>query len=352
MARDFRALKACIFKVDRIGDFVLALGAIRRCTDFYGEVHCALVVHKLVADLARREFPKATIIELSRNTGAGLKDSLSTLLHEAAPFQQFKFDTLICLRHQRSLLHDVVLSWIHTERSVGLENSVLGTSKQDKAILPFPFTNVVGNPSSLVPNSCFELERHRAVLSKALGIDISITDVLPRFGSIQSAAGNHLLVTPFSSAKTKDYPESAMLDALKRFHGRHKIPIVFSGSPADQAGLERLQSTADQKGIASSVQIAKSVPEFVGIVAGARAVLTVDTASAHIATTLNKPTVVILGGGHFEHFGPWQRSDRQIWITNRLPCFGCDWKCIYNFPKCITEIAPITIAEALQQILA
>src|SRR4030095_12192251 len=46
-----------IFKPDSLGDLVLALGAIRRLVEHYGEENCVLVVCPLNAELAEREFP-------------------------------------------------------------------------------------------------------------------------------------------------------------------------------------------------------------------------------------------------------------------------------------------------------
>ena len=36
-------------------------------------------------------------------------------------------------------------------------------------------------------------------------------------------------------------------------------------------------------------------------------------------------------------------------ITNRLPCFNCDWNCIYDNSYCITEIKKSSIIHALEQ---
>src|SRR5690606_30318268 len=62
-------LHTCIFKVDRLGDFILSLGAIRRITDRYGEENCALVVYEIVADFAQQEFPRSKIIALNAYGG-------------------------------------------------------------------------------------------------------------------------------------------------------------------------------------------------------------------------------------------------------------------------------------------
>jgi ADP-heptose:LPS heptosyltransferase len=95
------------------------------------------------------------------------------------------------------------------------------------------------------------------------------------------------------------------------------------------------------------VEIPKSLVEFAQRVADAKAVLTVETSTAHLAAALDKPAVILIGGGHFGLLGPWQRSSKQRWLTNQLPCFGCDWRCIYPEIRCLSEIPPSAVARAL-----
>src|SRR5580698_9663310 len=53
-----------IYKVDRLGDFVLALGAIRAITEIAGEENCLLFHGAAAAELARREFPRLAKVEV------------------------------------------------------------------------------------------------------------------------------------------------------------------------------------------------------------------------------------------------------------------------------------------------
>src|SRR4051812_29936795 len=88
-------LRACIFKLDRIGDFVLALSAIRELTRHYGESNCALIVYRPIVELAKNEFPAATIIGLRCPSG-GLKSALAVFFNEADRFRHYQFENLIC----------------------------------------------------------------------------------------------------------------------------------------------------------------------------------------------------------------------------------------------------------------
>jgi hypothetical protein len=54
-----------------------------------------------------------------------------------------------------------------------------------------------------------------------------------------------------------------------------------------------------------------------------------------------------MGGGNYGEFGPWRHSPRQVWLTERMDCFGCDWHCIHPAPYCLTHVPTATLMEAV-----
>lgn len=51
-------------------------------------------------------------------------------------------------------------------------------------------------------------------------------------------------------------------------------------------------------------------------------------------------------------FAPWSRSARQLWITQSVECAGCNWRCPFETPRCITEIPPEIVADGIHRALA
>jgi ADP-heptose:LPS heptosyltransferase len=92
------------------------------------------------------------------------------------------------------------------------------------------------------------------------------------------------------------------------------------------------------------------VVEFAEAVGRAELVLTVETATAHLAAALDRPAIVLIGGGHFGQFGPWRRSARQVWLTHPMDCFGCNWRCIHPEPYCLTRISSDAVRDAIAQV--
>ena len=105
-------------------------------------------------------------------------------------------------------------------------------------------------------------------------------------------------------------------------------------------------------GFPVSVVTPADVPQFAALLADAAWVLSAETAAAHLATALDRPAVVLLGGGHFGQCGPWTRSARQRWLTHPLPCFDCAWACPHPEPWCLTRLTPEEVGAALAAVVA
>ena len=95
-----------------------------------------------------------------------------------------------------------------------------------------------------------------------------------------------------------------------------------------------------------------SQPDFVHHLSEARAIATVDSAAAHIATALDKPATIIVGGGHFGRFSPWGHGVRQNWRSHKLDCFDCDWTCRHTSVRCLVDLPPEEVALGLNKMLA
>ena len=76
--------------------------------------------------------------------------------------------------------------------------------------------------------------------------------------------------------------------------------------------------------------------------------VSLDTAALHIGVALRKPTVGIIGGGHYGRFYPWGNNKINRVANKYMDCYWCNWKCIYPTTKCIQDIEPGNVAEELR----
>ncbi|MCX6955546.1 MAG: hypothetical protein NTV51_25650 [Verrucomicrobia bacterium] len=338
--------EAAILKVDRIGDFVLALGALRLLVRHYGEDRCVLLVSDKVEKLAAAEFPRTERLVLPDDSNSVLRVWWPLRRRHGPYLDRTGFKTLVNLRHWPTPYHRLILSWIKTRQIHSLSST------------PMRGENPLATARALAPDYppvsvgllSRELLGHQRVVSAALNRPVTVAEIWPRFESIKPEVGDYLLVCPFGSASIRDYPEAQLASALHESLTHTDCRVVFSGTTSQRPALERLAARVGAP--RTELRTDDTVVGFVQRVADARAVFTAESAAAHISTALDKPAVILLGGGHAGMFGPWGEGRRQYWLTNPLSCFGCDWRCIHPEALCLTQIPSARIASALRAALS
>jgi len=344
--RALRRRQACLYKLDRIGDFVLASGALRLLIGHFGAANCRLIVSTQAAPFAAAEFPE--VDQWVAPAGAsGVWRQMHPLRRQVAPeWATERFDALVCLRHARSLYRDLTLSWLSADHWHGLSErpSAHALSSLDN---PEP---AAGYPATAAAPWCRELLAHRAVLGAVLGREIAWEEMQPRLHSARAAAGDAILLCPFGSDRIRDYPLAAWIEAWRGAIGPGAEVRVL-GSGARREELEQFATGLRDAGARAEVATDLSPAEFVQSVAQAKLVLTVESAAAHLATALEKPAVILVGGGHPGWFAPWGMGQRQRWVRYELDCYGCNWECRRPRVECLLDLPAAAVARAITEVL-
>ena len=94
-------------------------------------------------------------------------------------------------------------------------------------------------------------------------------------------------------------------------------------------------------------------PELIGVISGAKAVISTDTGPAHIAGAVNTPVYAIIGPTNFKRTGPFPTPDNEIHILSaNLSCSPCyHTQRFKDCPKnrCMYEVTTDQVVNALQQ---
>ena len=341
-----RPRQACLYKVDRIGDFVLATGALRLLIEHFGAPECRLIVSPQAAPFAAAEFPEVERWTAPAGT-SGVWREMRPLRRELAPrWAEEIFATLVCLRHGRALHRDLTLSWIRAEdwRGLGERPAAANLALDNR---PEPAT---GYPATAEAPWCRELLAHRQVLSAVLGRDVRWEEMRPRLLHLSSEPGPEIVLCPFGGEPIRDYPRTAWLEAWRMAIEPHARVRVL-GPGLRRSELE--QFATDLRATGADAIVTSDAPplEFARHVAHARRVLTVESAAAHLAVALDKPAMIVLGGGHYGWFAPWGGSSRQRWVHHPLDCYGCNWQCRRPRVECLLDLPATAVAQSIREVL-
>jgi len=315
-------VRILVFKPDGIGDFVLAMGAIRLLAREYGEENLTLLVRSVVIPLARSQFPKAVLLELASCSKRKFVNLLAWNLVCSVPLwlklRRTRFDAAVSLRTIRNSLETILFYSTRARRRLVCEN-LLGRSRKSteraESILARLFrTETIPYPTeATIP---LEMEAHRLTLERMLGRTVSAAEVTPVLHAEGTSPGTYWVCAPVTNTRSKIYPINHWAEIFRELKPIDPhTEILLAGAPEDVEKLEELNALLRGHGISNArIVLPLDLSDYVQLLVGAQLVLTVDTAAAHFATSLDRRTLVLFSGLHLGMFGPWTRSDRQRWL--------------------------------------
>jgi len=348
-------MSVAILKLDEIGDFLLATGAIRLLAQAHGEENTVILVKSEIVPLARREFARADVVEIPWQPRRKGRNQAAANIRHCFPLwrrlRAVRVDLCVCLRSQRDYIQTMLFAAPRARRRVAPENVLLQGGKFRRRaaeallrglarprLVPYP---PVGQD---LPT---ELASHRSVVAEALGREISVAEILPALVTVRWRGGEGWLVCPFSSRAAKDYSAQRWAQVLREAVARHAPRAIRLAGAADQSSrLQEFAAVLRSSGIDCPVEvnIAVSLENFPEAVAAADLVLTVDTAAAHFACATGAPAVIVASGLHHGTYGPYSTNGRQQWISGDWGGRGREgWQ--DSFP-------PGDVAEKIRAVLA
>lgn len=340
-----------IYKADRLGDFVLALGAIRRLVESAGPDRSVLVVTQTAAELAAREFPGTDVVVIADPCRSGAGAAAAGLWRSRGDdlFGRGVRD-LVCLRHHRLPAESVTCGGIPAATSWGIANSDLAGAAARLATMRFDRTVA---PIPAAPGECLELARHRALVGAFLGRSLEPADITPIIVPGWEGGGSAVAVSPFGSDPIRDIPRVLLAASGRHLRRRHGLRVELLCPPGQEKRFAELAAWLVERGVEGvRVVVCGTTEDLRNALRLSRLVLSAETGTAHMATALDAPLVAFLGGGHIGWFAPWSRGERQRWVTHAVSCQGCLWSCSQPTPICLTGIAEERACEAIDAALA
>lgn len=355
VGRPRRRKKIAIFKADGIGDFVLSSEAIRQLIAEHGAHEVTLILSFELQELAATMFPGVEICAIapghaSRRTKILRVVALRSAITSAA------YDEVVCLRHYRTCYEDAILGSLTAKRVVLLANQSTANDRGIRQANRDHFFFIETEECEAAENIPREWSFHAATLSKSMGRYVSPSCMRPDWDAWRApseATAHFLLVSPLAGRRIRDLPPDLVRAAAgtAAASGLHNLILSGSKQQASRLGCyaDVLRSALPHCRV--DLRFPTHLPALVDLVSNAALVITAETSTAHIAAALNRPALVIIGGGHYGWFAPWRRSAAQVWLTKLLPCFNCNWHCPYPKPLCLTEITAAQVETATSEAL-
>ena len=151
----------------------------------------------------------------------------------------------------------------------------------------------------------------------------------------------------------KCWPAAHYAALASTLFARHGQPVLLLGSPKEAALCEQIAAAAP--GACRVLAGKTSLREAMALIGAARGMVSNDSGLMHVAAAFGIAQAAVFGSTSPEHTPPLNPNARVLWLKQELqldcmPCF--ERTCRYGHTRCLTEVAPERVDQALGQALA
>lgn len=144
-----------------------------------------------------------------------------------------------------------------------------------------------------------------------------------------------IVCAPCASTSIKSWPVERFAEALNSLP---PCTVVLVGTAAQSPEMAILSASVSQKIRLINLAGQTSVRELVATISACDLFLGGDSAPLHMAIALHKPSLGIVGGGHFGRYVPWGNPQINRFVRITMDCYGCNWGCVHPWIRCIQDI--------------
>ncbi|MDB5062419.1 MAG: rfaF [Mucilaginibacter sp.] len=128
-----------------------------------------------------------------------------------------------------------------------------------------------------------------------------------------------------------------------------EVTFAFVGSPKESAFIDELITGLNNSDRLENYAGKTDLVGLAKLMAGSKAVLTTDSGPAHLANSVDVPTIVLFGAGNENNTAPYNKKDLTVIRYGQLVCEPCVRNTckLYGVPKCMEMLDEIKIINAL-----
>jgi len=153
----------------------------------------------------------------------------------------------------------------------------------------------------------------------------------------------------------KQWPVSRFIELGGWLQVTHNARLVLAGGPGEEALGEEIERGLDAPVI--NLIGRTTLRQLAAVLRGCRLYVGNDTGPMHVAAAMGVPAAGLFGSSCHHRFHPWGEGHRVV--ANTLPCSPCAdephrdrcVQCIFDHPRCMHELSPERVKEAVTAML-
>ena len=272
-----------------------------------------------------------------------------------------RYDILIYPVYSRTCNGDQAAKWIKAKEKIAFDGDdslapLVERTKRNKY-----FTKIIISKRGPIN----EIERNLEFV-KALGSQLRADELITKlwFNNFDADDSNQILqnnglilkeyicIFPGANFTQKYWVVNKWGDLINKILKHYpKKRIVLLGGVSDKQINSEIQKLIVDKGTCTNLCGQLNLRVLAKVIESANLLISLDSAAVHIAAAVKTPNLCIMGGGHFERFYPYGDMLRNKIVYKKMDCFGCNWKCVFEYPKCIIDISVTEVYGLIEGIL-
>lgn len=338
-------MKVLIVKTSSLGDIIHTFPALSDAVKAYPTIQFDWVIEESFQNIARWHSSVQTVLPIAlRRWRKQWLQSRSDIKKRLQAIRNHSYDKII---DAQGLLKSAIITNIARGPSAGFN----WNSARE------PIASLFYQQKYSVPWAQHAVSRIRTLLAQALGY--STPNDLPQYGidisrlPAFSDANPYYVFLHGTTWTTKHWPESYWISLASKVVEKGNTVFLPWGTLPERARAERIRAATT---LPNSVKILPkmNLEEIGGVLAGAHAVVSVDTGLGHLAAALAVPTVSLYGPTDAQKTGLF--GQHQIHLSASYSCAPCFSRiCTQGGekpvdPPCFATVSPDRVWEQLIQI--
>ncbi len=335
-------MKILVIKPSSLGDVVHALPFLKAVRDSFPESRVDWVISRNLKKILEDNPLINRLITIDKDSWkkpGRLPQTLSELYSLRKLIRADSYDIVVDL--QGLLRSGLIAFFTPAALKVGFEDAREGSRF-------FYDKRVRVDEASHAVDKCLEVARALGARAGTPGFPLHIDgDASARVKRLLGDTDGYVVIVPSARWPSKRWPAGYFASLIRR------IPLrcVISGSGGDRETAQKI-TDALPPGNITDLCGKTGLKELTALVGGARAVVTNDTGSMHIAAALDVPLVALFGPTDPVKTGPyrWQENNRLRVIRAGVSCSPCRRRTCSEL-ACMTGISVDRVFEALKEYL-
>jgi ADP-heptose:LPS heptosyltransferase len=346
--------RVAIFNMHGGGDLLLSLPCLKRLREEFPAERYVLTLFcgPMAMELAALYAPVDDLVAVDRYR---LVRSVRYRISVLTMIVRGNFTVALQPTFNRMLaVEDALIHATGAERIFGSAGSPMFTGRMARWLADRWYSRLV-QPS---PGTMHELDRYAEFL---LGLgwrppEGRIAALMPPPGPAPTDLADFVLIIPDASSPLKSWSIGNFEQLAHELAERTKIPIVFAGASGAKRPKDEFVRWRDGDFIDLTGRT--GVADFLRLIGAARLIVTNDSGGLHLGVALGRPVVAVAGGGLPQRYHPYPAgagATQLRIVENRLPCYGCNWRCIYSVAagsaaRCIESVTVQQVLDAVQDL--